>query len=162
MRYLAISVLLHSLFLFALKTIGVPEFPARHQILLPGILHLTLVSGQPPKSLQPKTLLKVKKEPKKFPLQKGESGRENRKAKEGDWTLYTPAPPYPKQAKEKGWEGEVVLELKTDQAGYVGSLKILSGSGYQLLDEEAYKAIKGWRLAPELFARIPIVFRLRE
>lgn len=153
MRYLAISVLIHSCFLFALKTIGVPDFGARHHVLLPGILHLTLVSGQPA----------LKKELKKFPTEKGFSGfgRAKGKANEGDWPLYTPAPPYPKQAKEKGWEGEVVLELKTDPAGYVGSLKILSGSGYQLLDEEAYKAVQGWRLAPGLFAQIPIVFRLK-
>ncbi len=153
MRYLAISVLIHSLFLFALKTIGVPGFPAPQS----GILHLTLVSlvsGQPV----------VKYEPKKSSTKKDFAGfgRTKEKANGGDWPLYVPAPPYPKQAKEKGWEGKVTLELKTDQAGYVWSLKILSGSGYQLLDQEAYKAVKGWRLAPGLFARVPIVFRLRE
>jgi TonB family protein len=147
-RYLAISLFIHLLFLFALKTIGIRGFDAPQS----EILHLSLVSV-------------VKDEPKKSSTQKNfarQFGRTKEKANEGDPPLYTPAPPYPKEAKEKGWEGEVMLELKTDQTGHIESLKILSGSGYQLLDQEAYKAVKGWRLAPRLFARVPIVFKLRE
>ncbi|MEK7790647.1 MAG: energy transducer TonB [Deltaproteobacteria bacterium] len=151
MRYLAISLLIHSLFLFALKTIGdltdFKGFGAPRS----EILYLTLVSPA------------VSTELKKSHIRKGFARQKlaKEKATEGDWPLYMPPPPYPKQAKEKGWAGEVILELKTDQAGYVSSLKVLSGSGYHLLDQEAYKAVKGWRLAPGLFARVPIVFRLR-
>lgn len=78
-----------------------------------------------------------------------------------DWPLHMPSPSYPLLAKEKGWEGEVVFRLKTDQNGFIESLQMLSGSGYQLLDEEAYRAVKEWRLAPRLIAQIPIVFRLK-
>lgn len=145
MRYLAVSVLIHSFFFLLLGQRT--ELP-KSSVSRTQAIHLTSIGDRA-------TLRRISsaKTARSFPV----LAQDDR----FDWPLHMPSPSYPLLAKEKGWEGKVIFELKTDQAGYIESLRILAGSGYQLLDEEAYKAVKEWRLAPQLLAQIPVVFRLK-
>jgi protein TonB len=49
---------------------------------------------------------------------------------------------YPRQARRKGWEGTVVIELHILSSGDVEKVTLIEKSKYQVLDEAALKAIK--------------------
>ena len=55
--------------------------------------------------------------------------------------------PYPKEAKEKGIEGNVMLEILIDDTGSVRSAQIISGPGFGL-NEAAYESIKKFKFRP--------------
>ncbi|WP_299008069.1 energy transducer TonB [uncultured Shewanella sp.] len=76
-------------------------------------------------------------------------------------------PHYPKLARKKGFEGITTLEVLFDQAGKQLSLKLISSSGFNLLDKAALEAVKKWRFsAPNeqtaytYKVRVPIKFSL--
>ncbi|MDX1765250.1 MAG: energy transducer TonB [bacterium] len=77
-------------------------------------------------------------------------------------------PPYPRLARKQGYAGTVVLEVLVDRQGRVGDLRVLSSSGYALLDKAATAAVKGWRFEPgrrgaeavDMWVRVPIRFVL--
>ena len=79
-------------------------------------------------------------------------------------------PPYPKRAREMGWEGTVVLRVEVKPDGTVGAASVHRTSGYLTLDEAALVAVKRWRFAPQTdgafsFAAVvdvPVRFDLRE
>ena len=79
-------------------------------------------------------------------------------------------PPYPKRAREMGWEGTVVLRVEVKPDGTVGAASVHRTSGYLTLDEAALVAVKRWRFAPQTdgafsFATVvdvPVRFDLRE
>lgn len=79
-------------------------------------------------------------------------------------------PPYPKRAREMGWEGTVVLRVEVKADGTVGAVSIHRTSGYLTLDEAALIAVKRWRFAPPTdgaftFAAVvdvPVRFDLKE
>ncbi len=79
------------------------------------------------------------------------------------------APPrYPTQARERGEEGTVVLEVEVLASGRCGLINILTSSGVAVLDEAAREAVRGWRFRPArrwqqpvtVWVEIPITFRL--
>jgi len=80
-----------------------------------------------------------------------------------------PRPEYPRIAKLRGWEGEVLFEVFVLKNGRVGDLKLLTSSGYKSLDDAAKKALARWRFKPaiasgfpvESHVRVPIRFSLR-
>jgi protein TonB len=80
-----------------------------------------------------------------------------------------PKPVYPQEAKEKGYEGEVVLRVELLINGRVGQIEIKKSSGYELLDHSALAAVKQWRFIPAkkddvaipLWVNIPIKFQLQ-
>ncbi|PWU11024.1 MAG: hypothetical protein C5B47_01330 [Verrucomicrobia bacterium] len=84
--------------------------------------------------------------------------------------LSNPAPIYPEAAQERRQQGLVILEVIVGCEGRPESVKILSGSGYYLLDEAAKKAVENYRFKPALMnqvkirsrVRVPIRFRLDE
>lgn len=49
---------------------------------------------------------------------------------------------YPKIAQMRGWQGEVIVELLLDGNGKLKSKKIISGSGYEVLDKQALEMIE--------------------
>jgi len=49
---------------------------------------------------------------------------------------------YPKIAQMRGWEGEVMLDLKLDGDGNVISANVRNGSGYEALDKQALEMVK--------------------
>jgi len=57
-------------------------------------------------------------------------------------------PPYPKRAREMGWEGTVVLRVEVKPDGTVEAASVHRTSGYLTLDEAALIAVKRWRFAP--------------
>ncbi len=73
---------------------------------------------------------------------------------------YRPSPSYPEEAIEDELEGEVLLELKTNEDGRVFIAELKKSSGYSILDEEAIKTVKKWRLTPSIKVIVPIRFQL--
>ena len=55
--------------------------------------------------------------------------------------------PYPKEAKEKGIEGKVVLEILIDNEGKVRKASLINGPGFGL-NEAALESIKKFKFAP--------------
>ncbi|WP_020167645.1 MULTISPECIES: energy transducer TonB [Methylotenera] len=49
---------------------------------------------------------------------------------------------YPRIAQTRGWEGEVLLDLKLDGNGKVLSVSIKQGSGYDALDKQALEMVR--------------------
>lgn len=84
--------------------------------------------------------------------------------------LKNPAPAYPRQAREKGWEGLVVLHVTVDVSGRPVDIEKETSSGYEILDESALKTVRSWRFLPARLAgvavrssvRVPIRFELED
>jgi TonB family protein len=80
-----------------------------------------------------------------------------------------PKPLYPQEAREKGYEGEVVLRVEVLSNGRVGQIEIKKSSGYELLDRSALTAVKEWKFIPAkkddapipLWVNIPVKFQLQ-
>lgn len=80
-----------------------------------------------------------------------------------------PRPLYPREAKRKGYEGEVLLRVEVLSNGRVGEIEVKRSSGYDLLDRSAMIAVKQWRFIPAkrgetpvpAWVNIPIAFQLR-
>ena len=79
------------------------------------------------------------------------------------------APRYPRLARERGYEGTVVLVVRVSRQGTVAGSVIKKSSGYRVLDRAAEKAVRTWLFAParrsgvlfESTVEIPIEFRLK-
>ncbi len=69
-----------------------------------------------------------------------------------------PRPDYPKEAREKGYQGEVLLRVEVLPNGRVGELELKKSSGYKLLDQSALDTVKRWRFIPATKAGTPIPF----
>jgi TonB family protein len=80
-----------------------------------------------------------------------------------------PKPLYPQEARERGYEGEVVLKVEVLISGRVGQIEIKKSSGYELLDRSALTTVKQWRFIPAkkdetpipLWVNIPVKFQLQ-
>ncbi|MFD2206922.1 energy transducer TonB [Kiloniella antarctica] len=81
-----------------------------------------------------------------------------------------PAPPrYPKRAKNKRLQGQVILRARVDEQGLVEDIVIWQSSGHKLLDKAAEKAMWAWQFTPAKQAGIktaswvefPINFAIR-
>lgn len=81
-----------------------------------------------------------------------------------------PAPVYPEMARERGWEGLVLLRVKVEAAGNPAEVQIEKSSGYKILDDAAVRAVRQWRFKPASignasfasWVRIPVRFSLVE
>jgi len=79
-----------------------------------------------------------------------------------------PAPGYPMQAKKRGYEGTVILEVIVTKEGKAGKVSVFQSSRYSLLDEAAVSSVKKWRFEPgkrgdekvDMPVKIPIRFKL--
>jgi len=56
-------------------------------------------------------------------------------------------PDYTEQARQRGIEGDVVMEIVVRRDGSVGDVRVLQGLGYGL-DERAIEAVRQWRFSP--------------
>jgi protein TonB len=80
------------------------------------------------------------------------------------------APLYPRLARERGYEGEVVLRVEVLQNGDCSLAAVKKSSGYKILDMAAVKAVRGWKFRPAMRGtqaftsniEVPIVFRLKK
>lgn len=97
----------------------------------------------------------------------------SRQPSAADWTpaqvLHNPEPRYPRQARRRGLQGEVVLEVQILANGQPGDIDIVAGSGHALLDQAALAALRGWRFQParqggravSATLHVPVRFELR-
>jgi periplasmic protein TonB len=80
-----------------------------------------------------------------------------------------PKPPYPLEARKKGYKGEVVLKLEVLSNGFVGQIEIKNSSGHKILDQSALSTVKKWKFIPArkegvaipAWVNIPIKFELQ-
>lgn len=78
------------------------------------------------------------------------------------------APPYPRAARSRGFEGRVVLALAIGADGRVTSIEVAESSGHEDLDAAARAAAADWTFAPALrdgeavagTLRVPVRFEL--
>jgi len=69
---------------------------------------------------------------------------------------------YPGLARRKGWEGDVVVELRLDGGGAVSDVKVVEKSGYGVLDRATVSAVQRAGPYPPLPGKVqvPISYRL--
>lgn len=65
-------------------------------------------------------------------------------------------PPYPRFAREQGWEGVVVLRLMVNRNGTVDAVHTQKSSGYSIIDESAEQTVQHWQFKPAKDGEIPI------
>ncbi len=80
-----------------------------------------------------------------------------------------PPPVYPRQARRRGWQGVLTLEVLVSSGGEPLEIKLITSSGHRILDQAARDAVGGWRFSPgrrgneaiEMRVRVPVRFELR-
>ena len=80
-----------------------------------------------------------------------------------------PPPTYPRIARIRGYQGDVMLDVLVNKNGTVGDLKVIKSSGYPLLDRAAKSSVKNWLFEPgmvgneklKMWVRVPIRFELK-
>ena len=80
-----------------------------------------------------------------------------------------PSPKYPRIARIRGYQGNVLLDVLVNKDGKVNDLKIYKSSGYPILDRAAATSVKYWLFEPgmigenkvNMWVRVPIRFELR-
>jgi protein TonB len=82
--------------------------------------------------------------------------------------LHEVKPEYTEDARRRGIEGEVVMEIVVRQSGATSDIKVLRGLGYGL-EQRAIDAVRQWRFAPanrlgqpvDVIVEVSVEFRLR-
>ena len=80
-----------------------------------------------------------------------------------------PDPLYPRIAKKRGYQGQVLLLVTVSKQGTVKKVTISKSSGHKVLDKSALKTVKQWHFYPgtkdgkpvEMSVTIPIRFNLK-
>ena len=67
-----------------------------------------------------------------------------------------PKPVYPLEARDKGYHGQVLLRVEVLSDGLVGQIEIKRSSGYAMLDQSAYSAVKRWKFVPAKQEGVPV------
>ena len=70
-------------------------------------------------------------------------------------------PDYPKGARQRGEQGNVVLEILVNEAGRVEGVKVVTSSGFSELDEAAIRAARAARFTPAKRGRTPVASSAR-
>ena len=70
-------------------------------------------------------------------------------------------PDYPKGARQRGEQGEVVLEIRVNAEGTVDEVRVASSSGFAELDDAAAKAAKAAKFSPARSGREPVASTAR-
>lgn len=79
-----------------------------------------------------------------------------------------PPPVYPRVARQRRWQGTVLLEVLVSDEGLPQDIRIVASSGHEVLDRAAEKAVAGWLFAPgrrndvpeAMLVRVPVRFEL--
>ncbi len=79
-------------------------------------------------------------------------------------------PDYPRGARQRGEEGNVVVELRVTARGTVDRASVVASSGFAELDDAALRAVQAARFTPaksgdaavDSVARMTLVFRLKK
>ena len=72
---------------------------------------------------------------------------------------------YPMLARQRNWQGEVLLAFRLEQDGRISGARVARSSGYSLLDQAALKALAtvgtlGEMLPGSLTLELPVIYRL--
>ena len=70
-------------------------------------------------------------------------------------------PDYPRGARQRGEQGDVVLEIRVNAQGGVDDVKVAVSSGFAELDEAAVRAAKAARFSPARSGREPVASTAR-
>ncbi len=81
-----------------------------------------------------------------------------------------PPPGYPETARQRGYEGVVLVAVEILTDGRVGKAVVRQSSGYAILDHTAVAAVKDWKFVPakksgvpyKTWAELPIKFVIHE
>lgn len=65
-------------------------------------------------------------------------------------------PEYPLAARRRGQEGTVLLRVAVNVQGEVAAVVILESSGYELLDQAAFKFARTWKFTPARLGSRPV------
>jgi protein TonB len=65
-------------------------------------------------------------------------------------------PVYPRWAKERNYQGEVILRVQLLSDGRVGEIEVKKSSGHEILDRSAIAAVKQWEFIPGREGNTPI------
>lgn len=71
-----------------------------------------------------------------------------------------PKPIYPREAQEKGYQGEVLLRVEVLSNGRVGQIEVKKSSGHVVLDQCALVTVKKWRFIPASKGGVAIPFEV--
>ena len=82
--------------------------------------------------------------------------------------LQNPRPVYPREARRRGYQGEVLLRVEVIASGEVGQVEVKRSSGHEILDRSALTTVKQWRFVPaqkganivSTWVNIPVKFQL--
>lgn len=74
--------------------------------------------------------------------------------------LKNPEPPYPAQARRRGQEGLVILEVRVTRLGRASEISMKQSSGFPLLDDAAIKAVREWEFDPAKVGVMPVESRI--
>jgi len=69
-------------------------------------------------------------------------------------------PQYPKIARQRGWQGVVILWVEVLPDGSVGALGIVNSSGHRALDDASVEAVQGWKFLPARVGGTPLRSRV--
>jgi periplasmic protein TonB len=80
-----------------------------------------------------------------------------------------PRPDYPRTARERGYEGTAIIEVLVNREGRVKHQRLLTSSGYPILDRAAMAAVKDWLFESasrgeekiEMWVKVPVRFELK-
>jgi len=69
---------------------------------------------------------------------------------------------YPRLARRKGWEGEVIVELSLDGSGALQDVQVVRRSGHRVLDRATLAAVRSAGPFPPLPGRVqvPVSYRI--
>ena len=70
-------------------------------------------------------------------------------------------PDYPKGARQRGEQGDVVVEIRVNAEGTVDAVKVAISSGFPELDEAAVRAAKAAKFSPARRGRDPVASTAR-
>ena len=70
-------------------------------------------------------------------------------------------PDYPKGARQRGEQGDVILEIRVNAAGAVDDVKVATSSGFAELDEAAVRAARTAKFSPARSGRDPVASTAR-
>ena len=70
-------------------------------------------------------------------------------------------PDYPKGARQRGEQGDVILEIRVNAEGTVDDVKVATSSGFAELDEAAARAAKAAKFSPARSGHDPVASTAR-
>ena len=72
---------------------------------------------------------------------------------------------YPERARRMGWEGKVILSFVVRENGSIDDVKVVTSSGFSILDENARDTIVKTnfkkKVPVRLYVLLPVEYRLR-